>query len=646
MQGRFLLAIALVVDIGESQSVEIGSQTSHLAVEFFQQQSGTLFVGATAAAQFLDQQSGEMQLQLGRFLHQLGKSRQSILVHHRVPLVLLGRAPRSPPECPRMRRLLLLFLCAQAAWCQPAADLVLRHGAVYCLDAPRRWAQAVAVSQGRIVYVGPDTGVDAFVGDATEVLDLKGQMLLPGFCDSHVHPLLAGLEAMHCNLNELNTTPLVFAHIKEYAKEHPGLPWIVGSGWALPLFPEANPTRQQLDALVADRPVALESADGHSMWLNSKALQVCGIGRETVDPEGGRIERDSSGVPSGTLRERAIALTQKHLPAITDEQRQQGLRWALAYLAGFGITSFYEANAGPADLAAYQALERRGELTARVVAAQQFAELENLRRWREEYAGELVHPDGVKIFLDGVVEARTAALLEPYQGGQQRGELMYSPERFRSMVHELAAAGFQVHVHAIGDRAVRTALDGFQGAPGQDLRHTVAHLQLVDPADLPRFRELGVVANVQALWAQSDPYIVEFADPLLGPERAGRQYPLASLERTGAVLAGGSDWSVTSPNPLEAIEVALTRRPPGESDKPAWIPEERMELSQMLAAYTINGAYLGHREQETGSIEVGKKADLVVLSQNLFALAPDQIHTVKVVRTIFDGRTVYQHHTP
>jgi predicted amidohydrolase YtcJ len=536
--------------------------------------------------------------------------------------------------------LLLGLLWTTPLGAEPAADLVVRRAAIYCMDAPRSWAEAMAVRDGRIVYVGAEAGLQVHIGPSTRVLDLPGHMVLPGFCDAHVHPLLAGLEAMRCHLNDLRSFEAVSVKVREYAASHPNLPWIVGSGWGLPLFPQANPTRQQLDALVADRPAALESADGHSLWLNSKALEVCGIQAHTPDPEGGRIERDSQGAPTGTLRENAMQLASRHLPQPSPQDRLQALRWGLARLARLGITRFHEANAGPDDLIAYHQLEQRGQLTARVVAAQTLTELPRLKEYRERYAGVLLRPEAVKIFLDGVIEARTAALLEPYQGTEERGSLLHDPEQLKARVAELAGAGFQVHIHAIGDRAVRVALDSLEGAPGHDLRHTVAHLQLIDPADVPRFGRLGVVANVQAFWAQADEYITQFSNPLLGPERARRQYPLASLWRNGAVLAGGSDWSVSTPNPLEAIEVALTRRPPG-TQEPAWISEERLDLPTMLAAYTINGAYLSHSEKETGSIEVGKEADLVVLERNLFTVPLDQIHTVEVTHTLLHGNTVY-----
>ena len=536
---------------------------------------------------------------------------------------------------------LLLLGLSGAGWAHPGADLALKGGAVYCLDDSRSWAEAVAVREGRIVYVGSDQGLEPWVDSRTRVIPLQGRLVLPGFCDAHVHPLLAGLEAMRCPLSELKSASEVLARVADYAHDHPELTWIVGTGWGLHLWPQGNPQRQQLDAALPDRPVALESLDGHSFWLNSKALQLCGITSATPDPEGGRIERDAQGNPSGTLREKAMALSQRHLPAIPVSERKQALRWGLKQLNQVGITSFHEANAGPEDLQAYAELEKSGELTARVTVAQTIDSVENLQLRRQLYSGRLVHPDAVKLFLDGVIEARTAALLEPYTDSSSRGELLYPPEVLNPLVERLAGAGFQVHMHAIGDRAVRAGLDSFARLKVGDLRHTIAHLQLVDSVDRGRFAALGVVANVQAFWCQADESVQEFSNPLLGSPRDDQQYPLRALFAAGATVAGGSDWSVTTPDPIQAIAVAVTRQPPG-SQEPAWIPSQRVTLDQMLAAYTRNGAFLNHCERDRGTIEAGKFADLVVLDRNLFQLAPEQIYQTRVDLTLFEGRVLYE----
>ncbi|MFN8610053.1 MAG: amidohydrolase [Vulcanimicrobiota bacterium] len=541
-----------------------------------------------------------------------------------------------------MKLQLLLWFCLGALVRAESADLVLRHGQIYQMDPARQQAESLAVRQGRLIYVGEDAGVAALIGPATQVVELQGRMVLPGFCDAHVHPLWAGLEAARCSLSQAKDLEQLNLKVREYASAHPELAWVVGSGWNLPLFPAANPTRQQLDQLVLERPVYLESADGHSAWLNTRALQVCGITRESPEPAGGRIEREPDGTPSGCLRENAMQLARQHLPAVPPEQRQQALLWGVQQLNRLGVTSFFEACAEPPDLEAYLALERQGRLCARVVVAQSLADLTGLRQRRQTCNGDLVHADAVKLFLDGVMEARTAALSEPYLGTAERGELLYTPEQLTGHVAALSQAGFQVHMHAIGDRAVSEGLNALEANPAAlELRPTMAHLQLVNPRDLDRFEKLGVVANVQAYWAMADEYVVQLTNPSLGPERSEWQYPIASLFASGATVAAGSDWSVSTPDPLQAIEVGVTRRAPESQDNP-WIPAQKARLEDMLAAYTINGAYLCHRELDTGSLEVGKWADLIVLDRNLFAIPPEEIHRARVDFTFFAGQAVYE----
>lgn len=533
------------------------------------------------------------------------------------------------------------FLGSGLCQAQPA-DLVLQGGQIYQVDEGRHWAQALAIQNGRVVAVGDNQAVSAWIGPATRRIELGGQMVLPGFCDAHVHPLWGGLEASRCGLSLCHSLQELSQAIALYADHHRDLSWVEGSGWALPLFEGGNPGRQLLDRLVPGRPAAFESADGHSLWLNTRALQQCGITRHTADPAGGRIEREADGAPSGCLRESAMELARPFRPKISAQQRQQALAWALQELARFGVTSFQEACALPEDLQAYSALERQGCLTARVVVAQALDDLPALLRRRQQFQGSRLRVDAVKIFLDGVMEAHTAALLQPYADRSGRGQLMHDPQSLRELVPALVRSGFQLHFHAIGDQAARTALDLLELAGETErLRPTVAHLQLVDEADLPRFARLGVVVNIQGYWAMADEYVTRLTNPVLGEQRAARQYPLASFFESGARVAAGSDWPVSTGNPLEAMEVALTRRAP-ESQDPPWIPEQRVTLEQMIGAYTMGGAYLNHLEQETGSLEVGKWADLVVLDRNLFEIPTQEIHAVRVTMTMLGGQIVYE----
>jgi predicted amidohydrolase YtcJ len=555
------------------------------------------------------------------------------------------------------RRLLLLAIsglfAAGAAPAEKPADLILTGGAIYTVDAARSWAGAVAVRGGRIAYVGTAAGAKRWIGPSTRVIDLAGKMVLPGFHDAHVHPVEGGMALALCNVTDLKTKEAVFDAIRKYAAEHPKAPWIVGSGWDLPLFPDANPSRRDLDALVPDRPAEITSADGHSSWVNSKALEIAGVTRATQDPPNGRIERDSSGEPTGTLRESATSLVSRHVPEATPAEYSEGLRRGIELANRLGITSLIEANADDRILATYAEAERAGRLTARVLASlsvnttrgpEQVAELE---KKREASTHGRLRATAVKIFADGVIEAETAAMLAPYLDRPGwSGKPNLEPEAFDRLATALDAKGFQIHIHAIGDRAVRMSLDALEAARKangpRDARPLIAHLEVIEPEDIPRFRRLGVVADFQPLWAFADPYIKDLTLPKLGPERSRWIYPIGSVAASGGVVAGGSDWSVSSMNPLKAIEVAVRRQDPDAPAGEPFLPEERIALPEAIAAYTIAGAYAAFEEKETGSLEAGKAADLIVLDRNLFEIPPGQISEVKVLLTLLEGKSVFR----
>jgi len=537
----------------------------------------------------------------------------------------------------------------------PPADLVLRGGAVYTVDAARSWATAVAVRDGRIVYVGTDSVPRGLIGPSTVVEDLDGRMVLPGFQDGHVHLVQGGVELGECALFTLDRQEIADS-IRACAAAHPDAPWVRGSGWELPAFHQANPSKELLDSLVPDRPAVFDAFDGHSSWANTKALALAGITRATPDPLDGRIERDArTGEPSGTLRESAVALVSALLPERTDAELLAGLKRAQNLANAAGITAALEGWTSESNLRALAGADSAGTLTLRVVAAldgePDSTGIDGLTRrlatLRARYRSDHVRPTTVKLYEDGVIESGTAALLAPYLDRKDdAGKPIFAQPTLDSLVGALDRDGWQVHVHAIGDRAIRMTLDAFEQARrangARDARHTITHLQLIDPADIPRFRDLQVLANFQPLWANGDEYITRLAEPQLGTARSRWIYPIASVVKSGAVVSGGSDWSVSSIAPLDGIQVAITRRAPEDPPRTPWRPEEVVDLPTAIAMYTINAAYqLGH-ERETGSIEVGKSADLVVLERNLFAAAASEIHRVKVVRTLLEGRTVYQ----
>lgn len=544
------------------------------------------------------------------------------------------------------------FAAAQTVAPSQPADTVFRGGGVYTVDAARSWADAVAIRAGRIVYVGTDAGLTPWIGAQTRSIDLQGKMLLPGFHDAHVHLVGGGIELDECNLNGMTTMDQVLEAVREFAKRHPEKKWIRGGGWPLTLS-GGNPHKELLDKMVSDRPVILDAFDGHSSWVNSKALEIARITKETPDPPRGRIERDpKTGEATGTLRESAARLVILKTPPYTHAEFVTGLRRGLEIANRFGITSVQEARVTDQHLNAFAELDKSGELTVRTVAAIGFDNAKGMPQipqfadWRTKYHGKRLRATAVKIFQDGVIESRTAALLQPYLGGEERGWLNLEPEVLKPLAAELDRLGFQIHIHAIGDRGIQSSLDALEFARdrngSRDSRHHIAHIQLFDPPDIARFRRLGVVANFQPYWAQADPYIVEMTLPVLGPERSRWLYPIRSVAKTGAVIACGSDWSVSSMNPLDAIQVAVTRRGIKEAPGPAWIPDEAVDLPLMLAGYTINGAYLNFEEAETGSIEVGKAADLIVLDRNLFEIPPHEIHLAKVLLTLLEGKAVFR----
>jgi predicted amidohydrolase YtcJ len=526
---------------------------------------------------------------------------------------------------------------------------------------------AVLVDDGRVaaVLTGPD--LDRLERSPSD-LDLRGGLIAPGFVDAHVHAVQGGLERIRCDLSELHTREEYLATIAAYANAHPELPWILGGGWAMAAFPGGTPTAADLDAVVPDRPVFLPNRDHHGAWVNSRALELAGITTLTPDPPHGRFERDADGRPTGTLHEGAMHAVSRHAPATDPEEYYAALLAGQAYLHSLGVTGWQDAIVG--DYAGmddpgpvYLRAARSGDLTADVVGALWWdrdrgtEQVPDLVARRDAYSYGRFRATSVKIMQDGVAENGTAALTAPYldrcgHATGNRGHSFVDADALRDHVAALAAAGFQVHVHAIGDRGVREALDAFDRLDlrgdargrGGDLRHHIAHLQLVHPDDVRRFAELGVTANAQALWACLDEQMTELTLPVLGPERARWQYPFGELHRTGARLAMGSDWPVSTPDPLAAIHTAVNRTThgePGRAGTEPFLPEQAVALETAFAAYTSGSAWLNHRD-DAGVLEAGSVADLVVLDRDPFAGPPEEIGAARVVSTWIDGMPVFE----
>ena len=529
------------------------------------------------------------------------------------------------------------------------------HGGPVVTMAPGvREADHLVVRGGAVAAVGDDAS--EWAGPGTEFLDLEGRMVVPGFQDAHVHPSTGGLNLLRCDLAGDADRRDYVDTIRRYADAHPDRIWILGGGWGMDRFPNGIPTREELDAAVADRPVFLVNRDGHGAWVNSKALELAGIHRNTADPADGRIERDAGGEPIGCLQEGAMALVERVLPETTEDELQRALAEGQRHLLSLGVTAWQDAWVTPVVERAYRALASNGMLKARVVGALWWErgegeeQIEDLLARRAKGPAGRFRPGAVKMMLDGVAENFTASMLQPYLGADgrptaNRGLDFIDPSHLGGYVTALDAFGFQVHFHAIGDGAVRNALDAIDESRrvngASQNRHHIAHLQVVHPDDIPRFRLLNVVANAQPFWAVHEDQQDVLTLPFLGPERGGRQYPWHSLVSAGARLAFGSDWSVSTPNPLVIIETALRRVSPFNRTGAPFHPEERLDLETALRAATKGSAYVNHLDDRTGTLEPGKLADFVVLDRDIRKVPHDEIGDTRVEMTFIEGECVH-----
>ncbi len=536
-----------------------------------------------------------------------------------------------------------------------AADYVITDAAIW--TGSGGWATGLAIRGDRITAVTTgDDELRSWMGPDTEVVPQPGRLVVPGFQDAHIHAPFAGRNRLHVFLNDLYSRADYLGAVAEYAQANPDEEWIVGGGWAMEHFPGGNPRRQDLDAVVPDRPVFLMNRDIHGAWVNTRALEVAGIETDTPDPPDGLIVRDPDGTPTGTLHEGAAYRFQSDvLPPPSRADWEAAIIEAQTYLHSLGITAWQDAWVTPETQHAYESLARQGRLTAHVVGAQWWDRYRGLDQIDEfltrRESGSVGHfrASAVKIMTDGVIESRTAALTEPYCDGcgghtDNYGLSYVDQDLLAAAVTQLDALGFQVHMHAIGDRAVRNALDAVAAARSangsNDLRHHIAHLQLVRPEDIPRFEQLGVVANCQSFWAQSEPQMDELTIPFIGRDRAQRQYPFADLLSAGTVLAGGSDWSVTTADPLQEVEVMVNRIDPDHRDNAPFLPEQCVPLHAAMAAFTSGSAFVNH-DDDAGILAVGRRADLAVLDRNVFTEPVTRISDARVVATFASGRPVF-----
>ncbi len=538
-------------------------------------------------------------------------------------------------------------------------DLIIVNGKVFAEDGSAE-AEAVAVQGNKVLRVGTNREIQRLRRAQTTVVDAMGGSVLPGFNDAHTHLVSGGLALDQLSLAEAATLEAVTATIKAWAEANPGRDWIRGRGWYYAPFGASLPTRQMLDALVPDRPAYLVAYDGHTGWANSRALEAAGITRRTADPENGVIVRDArTGEPTGILKEGAMDLMTTAMPAPTRGDRLAAIRAAIVEAHRVGITSVQNAGGTPEDLDLYDELRERDELTLRVYQALTVEpdatdeDLDALDAVRRKYADDpLLKTGAVKIVADGVVETRTAAMLEPYTGhGEEHGSLTTTVEQLGRLVSELDRRGWQVMTHAIGDLAIRATLDAYERAaaenpePPRGRRHRIEHIEVPDPADVPRFGTLGVVAGVQPVHGlppeDDDPW---FAN--LGRERAERGWMSGSLSRSGATLAFGSDWPVAPFDPLMGIFVAVNRMSLEGEPEGGWVPAERLSLRDAVRAFTSGAAWASFDELRKGTIERDMLADIVILSEDIFAIPPAKLANVEVLVTIADGKVVYRRSTP
>jgi predicted amidohydrolase YtcJ len=537
------------------------------------------------------------------------------------------------------------------------ADLVLTNGRVWLGGAPSSFAEAVAIIGNQIVRVGTAAEIKQLIGERTQAIDLGGKLAAPGFNDAHIHFLSGALGLDEIDLTGAASVAEMVERIAVYARKHPDRQWLTGRGWVYTYFPGGLPTKDYLDAVIKDRPVFLRACDGHSGWANSKALQLAGITRNTKFDGYGEIVRGYSGEPTGALKEGAQRLVGRLIPEPTLERKLDALRQGMKLAASLGITSIQNAGGAPEEFSLYEELLKRGELTIRVSMAFSTGarttrqEIDRFVALKKQYdLNPILRANSVKLVFDGVIESHTAAVLERYsdlaaEHGAPYGELAIPADIYRDLVARFDKAGFQIYTHAIGDRAVREALNAYEATSSannrSNARHRIEHIEIISPEDIPRFARLGVMASMEPIHA--DPGTAGVWSRAVGVERLKYAFAWRSLLGSGARLVYGSDWpAAISLDPIRGLHVAVNRRSVDGRPQRGWVAEQRVSIGEALRAYTQAGAYSSFEEGIKGRIAPGMLADIVVFSQDLFKIDPMRIHETRVALTVFDGKVVYQ----
>jgi len=544
---------------------------------------------------------------------------------------------------------------AQGRLVEPA-DIIVLHGRVYTENPQQPWAQAVAIYRGKIVAVGDDPEIERRRGMGTKVINAGGKLVLPGFVDCHIHFIDGSFSLGRVNLEGAKDPADIQKRLREYAAEHPGDDWILGRGWNYAMFgPEALPNKKYLDELFPNRPVSLEGYDGHTYWANSKALAMAGVTRDTPDPPNGAIVRDPrTGDATGALKEAAEELVAKIIPKPTRAEKLLALRAGMKWANEHGISRVHSAGQDFEVLDLFDEMRHRGDLTVRMYIAYFLnppelrpQDLDAIEHARKKHHDEWIDAGAVKFMVDGVVESHTAAMLEPYSDDPSlKGKLFWEPAKYKAAVAALDERGLQLFTHAIGDYGVRTALDAYENAEARnhkrDRRPRIEHIETIALPDISRFGKLGVIASMQPLHSYPDADTLDIWARNAGPDRASRAWAWKSIADSGGHLAFGSDWPVVTLNPWEGVQTAVTRQTSEGQPEAGFVPEQRLTVAQVVDGYTLGAAFAGRREKTEGSLEIGKLADLIIVSQNIFDIEPHKIGATKVVTTIVGGQVVYQ----
>lgn len=543
----------------------------------------------------------------------------------------------------------------QSARAAPA-DIMVIHAKVYTVNAKQPWAQAIAIRQGKIVAVGSDEEIGRLRGMGTKVIDAGGKLVLPGFVDSHIHFMEGSLGIDRVHLEGAQNPADIQKILRDYAAKYPGDSWILGTGWNYAMFGEDKlPNKKYLDEIFTDRPVFLYGYDGHTSWANSKALQLAGITRDTPNPMNGAIVRDAkTGETTGALKESASELVEKFAPKPTRAEKLAALRAGMKWANENGLTRVHSAGGDFPELDLYEELHRHGDMTVRFYISYfldppelRKQDLDAIESARKKYRDEWMDTNAVKMMMDGVVESHTAAMLEPYSDDPStKGTPFWNADKYKAAVAELDKRGLQLFTHSIGEYAVRTALDGYENAAKvnhtRDRRPRIEHIETISVADIPRFGKLGVIASMQPLHSYPDADTLDVWARNAGPDRASRAWSWKSIADAGGKLAFGSDWPVVTLNPWQGVQTAVTRQTEEGKPQGGFVPGQRLTVAQTVEAYTLGAAFAGRREKTEGSLEPGKLADLIVVSQNIFEIDPHKISNTKVITTIIGGRIVFQ----